>query len=520
MRLSVRQGAIPDDIMEQLGFGDYLKLFDFLIPNKKILEPLEVDEGLVHFKNLSDLKTRIEKNGCDILSLLEHSRSIPKIEKLMIFFQSKSLNQYHLYELGQYMESQKALFELEENFHVDSSFQQVLSKIGEILNKYTKNGYRQIIYTNKENDIREKIGELEDLLKDAVVELERRVFEETKFRMIYPYPKDLKADEDIGYLERSDLVGVEKNEEFIRIKILPNDRVKKILDEKRCLLKSLDKEMERKMLQINQSLFPYYEDLQNFIKKRDVRSFQYSLLGGVKKSSLVLPEFMEKSGIRLVKGRLYQLELLKKDGVVPLDIDLKGGGSVLSGANMSGKTTVLKTLYFILSLIKLGLPVPAKSVSLNYPRGVNLNLKSSGDIKDGTSGFSRELSFLTEKREKGAFVFCDELFMTTDPENGAKLSRIFLEELNNTGITLLVSSHYTEVTKIKGVSLFKMKDADIKSDKPDLKDLMENTPYKVEKLDDFEELASSDNKPLEIALHFPLTDKIREKIEREIKRGS
>ncbi len=522
MKFSIRQNSIPKDIYNQLGFSDYLKLFDFS-PNSlgfEILDPLDKSEGLGHFQNLSYLKSQIEKSGSKVLDLIEMCKTIPKIEGLIHRFEDENLDQYHLFELGHFIESHKKLFEMEKQFPVDNKFEVICLKMEDILRQYTKNSYREIKYSSVEEELRDQIRELEDHYNNSVVKIEKRVLIETKLKMIYPYPKEIPIDTDLRTFARSKYISVKKTNDVYIVDIVPGRELNDMLNEKNFLIKSLEKEMEKKLILLNNSLSPYFDEFKRYISKRNFRIFQYVLLGASLKHNLCFPEFTDQNGIKVEKGRLHQLEKLKSNKMVPLDISLKKGANILSGANMSGKTTVLKTLYFILILIKFGLPVPAKKVVLNYPSDVELNLKSSGDIKTGNSGFSEELTFLTKERVKGSFIFCDELFMTTDPLNGAKLSKIFLDELKKEDFTLFASSHYTEITEVNGIGLFKMKDSEFNSETLNLNDLMENTPYIVEAIKSGEQVSDTNNKPFEIALHFPLTDNIRAKISEELKKGS
>ncbi|MCP3921873.1 MAG: hypothetical protein GY714_04730 [Desulfobacterales bacterium] len=522
MKFSIRQNTIPKDIYKQLGFSDYLKLFDFS-PNNlgfEILDPLDKSEGLGHFQNLSYLNSQIEKSGSKVLDLIEMCKTIPKLEGLIHRFEDENLDQYHLFELGHFIEIHKKLFGMEIQFPVDNKFEATCLKMEDILCQYTKNSYREIKYNPVEEELRGQIRELEDHFRNGVVKLEKRVFIETKLKFIYPYPKEIPIDTDLRTFGRSKDISVKKTADAYIVNIVPGTELNNILNEKKCLIKSLEKEMEKKLILLNNSLSPYFEEFKRYISKRNFRIFQYVLLGASLKHNLCFPEFTDQNGIKVENGRLHQLEKLKNNKMVPLDITLKNGASVLSGANMSGKTTVLKTLYFLMILIKFGLPVPAKKVVLNYPSDIDLNLKSSGDIKTGTSGFSEELIFLTKERKNGSFILCDELFMTTDPLNGAKLSKIFLDEFKNKDFTLLVSSHYTEISEVNGIGLFKMKDSEFNKEKLNLSDLMESTPYIVEAIKSGEQVSDANKKPFEIALHFPLTDNIRAKISEELKKGS
>lgn len=516
MKLSIRQNYISEDLMEQSGYKEYLKLFDFLPAGfSEILDPLSKSEGTGHFKNLKYLKDRIEESKADIFDLISFSGKIPNTDNLFLYYENGSLNQYHLFELYHFIESQRAIAKIESSFPVENEFLVFTEEVIKILDRYTKSCGKKIRYNEKEEKLRAQIKQEEVRYKDELVALEKKVQKETGLKMIYPYP--LEVDEVNNGIKNSELLNVTREKNLFKITIVPTEKLLKTAEEKKCLLESLKIEIDKKIREINRELAPFFIKLKKYNRKREFRTFQYVLLCGARKHNLVLPEFTEDISIEVEKGRLHQLELLKEDKFVPLDIKLKKGVNLLSGANMSGKTTVLKTVFFLASLVKLGLPVPAERVRLSYPVEIDINLKSSGDISKSQSGFSKELDFLTKKRAQGAFLFCDELFMTTDPENGAALSTIFIEDRKEKDELLFISSHYTEVSKVKGIELFKMKDADISDEKQDLKELLENTPYEVERIEEKNSYKDR-KKPLLIALHFPVSEGVRDRIENELKK--
>ncbi len=227
-------------------------------------------------------------------------------------------------------------------------------------------------------------------------------------------------------------------------------------------------------------------------------------------------------GCEIKNAVLPVLKTQRKDAYTPLSLDLKKGASVLFGANMTGKTTALKTIYFHLTAIRTGLPVPAEAITLHFPNQVAFHLKSPGDIKKKLSGFGEEIVFFTKEISPGAYFLVDELFQSTDPVNGVKLSQIFLSAFSQKEMIFFCTSHYPDLLNLTDISLYWMKDVDYNQKMPDLmaaEDLLSKIPFEIERIypDNIENVLKNSRTPLAIALHFNLPETIKEKIRDRLK---
>jgi dsDNA-specific endonuclease/ATPase MutS2 len=99
-------------------------------------------------------------------------------------------------------------------------------------------------------------------------------------------------------------------------------------------------------------------------------------------------------------------------------------------------------------------------------------------------------------------VLVDELFQSTDPVSGAQLSKIFLEEFRNSGIFLLVTSHYSQVLKVSGLRFLRMKNYG------------GPVPFQPET----EPLSGIESEVLKSTLDFQLPDRVIDRIKKRIQR--
>ncbi len=517
MILVFEKDALPEPVFRELGFEKFLELFNHglpLIPSK-ILRPLSRKEGIAHFKLLADVETKLGEYT-DMLTGL--SKSLPKLDGIMPFFESGMLQQYHLHELGRFLTADTELVRHENNYPVAGTPRECVPAMLSILQKYTEDNYSVINSGTRGEKLKSDAVNID---KDLMAELkvyEKQILSQTGFKMIYPYPKEVILSEaQITALNESSLVSIEKTTEMWRIDYTPGTEMTSLVSRRERLINELDDIMQEKLSALNNEIRLFYEVFSRYYQERKKRTWIYLLLFVKQNHDLSLPEFTATIGCSIKGGYVYSLFDALKEDCVPLDVELNSGSNVLYGANMSGKTTVLKTVFFLLTCIRFGLPVPAKSIRLSYPEDISMLLKSSGDMSRNISTFSEEILFFTKPSAEGAYILCDELFLSTDPVNGATLSDIFIKDYSTKQQVFLCTTHYAQALDIKNIRLLGMLEPD--PDKlslmhTDIKEYLKKMPYKIIAMPAGNSELSSVPRytPLKIALLFPLPGSIKEKI--------
>ena len=547
MKLEFEQKIVPDDLIEELDFKGFLSLFDIELPllPRKILRPMTQDEGISHFKRLYDFQTQIEQGKLDIESLIAQSRKLPLLDAVMPFFRDQHLEQFHLYSLGRFVSENQRLSELEVNCPLSSELSESCKGIQKILGSYMKGGFSALCHTSDEKEISEQIEVLGQKLRDELTLYENEIYTQTGLRMICPYPKEISPEaENLSKILNCNLLSVTDRQNICLIDFRLPSSVETIITEKETLAQSFDQLMQDKLNSINKSLHPLFGKFSIYYERRKQRVYDYALLWAKNRYAFCFPEFQTEFGCKLRGAQLPYLRNQVKE-YVPLNLDLNQGSNVLFGANMTGKTTVLKTLYFHLTAIRMGLPVPAEAVQLHFPAQVELSLRTSGDIRKNLSSFGEEIQFFTREISSCAYILADELFQSTDPVSGTELSGIFLSEFSEKEVVFFCTSHYPEVLRVRNISLFRMKDTafdvrcsmfdvrcsmfDVRCSMFDVRcsmfeektesnftfeDLLKKIPYQLESIspDNIDEALEESRKPLYIALHFPLPESVKGKI--------
>ena len=124
---------------------------------------------------------------------------------------------------------------------------------------------------------------------------------------------------------------------------------------------------------------------------------------------------------------------------------------IVTGANMAGKSTFLRTVSLSIIMANVGLPVCAKSFEYK-PIKLITSMRTSDSLGDDESYFFSELKrlkFIIEviKNEK-YFIILDEILKGTNSQDKAIGSRKFVERLVQTNTTGIIATHDLSLCEI------------------------------------------------------------------------
>ena len=117
---------------------------------------------------------------------------------------------------------------------------------------------------------------------------------------------------------------------------------------------------------------------------------------------------------------------------------------IVTGANMAGKSTFLRTISLGLVMANTGLPVCAKK--MNYsPIKLITSMRTSDSLAEESSYFYAEimrLRFIVEQmKQEKYFIILDEILKGTNSKDKAMGSRKFVEKLVKSGSTGIIATH-------------------------------------------------------------------------------
>jgi hypothetical protein len=157
------------------------------------------------------------------------------------------------------------------------------------------------------------------------------------------------------------------------------------------------------------------------------------------------PEFSEEK--LSIHAKELSHPLIAGNKRVPNDFDLGGGNSIgiVTGANMAGKSTFLRTLGINMVLVYTGAPVCAKVFKIPIIDLVS-GMRVSDSLKDDVSYFYAELQKLKMIRtmaESGQpiLILLDEMLRGTNSKDKQQGSKAFMEALLNFNCLSLLATH-------------------------------------------------------------------------------
>lgn len=166
--------------------------------------------------------------------------------------------------------------------------------------------------------------------------------------------------------------------------------------------------------------------------------------------NMSFPVFLEREHPLIRTVQLTHLQLKE-----PVGYDLQLGDPerllFLTGANMAGKSTLIKSIGIAVYLAHLGMGVPAREMELTLFDGLLSNVNSTDNIVKGESYFFNEVQRIKKTLEhmidgRRWLVLIDELFKGTNVEDARRCSLAVIQGVVRLPQALtLLSTHLYEI---------------------------------------------------------------------------
>ncbi len=177
----------------------------------------------------------------------------------------------------------------------------------------------------------------------------------------------------------------------------------------------------------------------------------------------VRPLITGKRAIMIKNGRHVLLEdILRQKGLefIPVSINMHSPVSIITGANMGGKTVDLKLVGLLTVMAQYGLFVPADEMSLGLRRFIFFSGSFRESLTEGLSSFGAEIKAIGEVISHGpseGLILIDELARGTNPPEAISIATALIERLMECSCLTLITTHFHQLTSIRGVSHFRVK---------------------------------------------------------------
>ena len=210
------------------------------------------------------------------------------------------------------------------------------------------------------------------------------------------------------------------SEELARLRLLISRESNP--DTRERLMQQEQDEESRIRVRICDALRPFVPELRKLMESLAVLDISLAKAVQMREMGLCIPEV--SSGTTSYKGMYhpYIKSILEKDGkeFTPIDVSFGDRPVVIIGANMGGKTVVLKMAALCQYLFSFGMGIPAESARIELKRQVFF---ISGDAQDMTAGLSSPAR-------------------STNPIEGTALVESLVALLGRRGAALLLTTHY------------------------------------------------------------------------------
>ncbi len=176
----------------------------------------------------------------------------------------------------------------------------------------------------------------------------------------------------------------------------------------------------------------------------------YSMAKAIKEFRLSLPRFIDASQPVINARGLYHT-LLSTPVAYDIQLDTSRNFLFLTGANMAGKSTFIKSVGAAVYLAHLGMGVPAEAMELTLFDGILSNINVEDNIVKGESYFFNEVQRIKNtitKINNGRkwLVLIDELFKGTNVQDAMKCSDAVIRGLIKIPNSLFIlSTHLYEI---------------------------------------------------------------------------
>lgn len=174
------------------------------------------------------------------------------------------------------------------------------------------------------------------------------------------------------------------------------------------------------------------------------------------KYQYVRPTFHEGHALEIEEGRHPVVEKMQpEEWFVPNDCLLTEESNMLliTGPNMSGKSTYMRQVALIVIMAQLGSFVPAARAHLPITDQIFTRIGASDDLASGQSTFMVEMKesqyAITHATRRSLLLF-DEIGRGTSTYDGMALAQSMMEYIHETiGANTLFSTHYHELTVLE-----------------------------------------------------------------------
>ncbi len=294
-----------------------------------------------------------------------------------------------------------------------------------------------------EHEIKSKINELLNS-PDFSKYLQEPIYTIRDNRIVFPImasakgkisgiTHDVSATNKTAYIEPSQLVSLNNKIRELKVKI--RDEIIKILTNLTRLIK-----VHYVSFQANERLLALLDF--HFAKAR------YAI-----KIEATEPELTQEKVLKL-DGIKHPLLINRVANIVANDFSLGEGykSLIITGSNTGGKTVTLKTVGLYTLMARAGMFLPCMGAKMYPFAKVLADIGDEQDLTQNLSTFSSHMYNIINIlniADSNTLVLLDEICAGTDPQEGASLAEVILDDLVNKNALCVTTTHFGELKSLE-----------------------------------------------------------------------
>lgn len=421
-----------DEINSRLDFVESLK-------NNYIVRE-EVKESLSTIYDLERIIARIScgnANAKDLVQLRKSLSNIPSLKEAL-----SKLDLPEAQNLANAIDPHKELFDTLSNALVDEPPLSI-----------KEGGMIRPFYNQELDDIKEISTNSNEYLQ----QYEQSIKDETGIKTLHiGYNRVFGYFIEVSKGQLEILEQFNQNQRFVRKQTLANAE--------RFITSEL-KELEQTILGANEKIVnleyeifkslrdmceTHSKSLQNLANIVSTIDCLLSLSIVAEQQNYVRPTFNTNNTVHIIEGRHPVVETMLKEKYVSNDIELNSYNEVLiTGPNMSGKSTYMRQLALIAIMAQMGSFVPAKVCDICIFDQIFTRIGASDDLLSGQSTFMVEMleaNYAISHATKNSLILFDELGRGTATYDGMAIAQAIIEYVSQKiGCAMMFSTHYHEL---------------------------------------------------------------------------
>ncbi|MBA2174029.1 DNA mismatch repair protein MutS [Halobacillus locisalis] len=209
-------------------------------------------------------------------------------------------------------------------------------------------------------------------------------------------------------------------------------------------------------LQVREQVKAYVNQLQQLAEEISRIDVLQGFAQVAETNDYARPTYIEGRTVDIKEGRHPVVEkVLTQDTFVPNDIfmDDKTDVLLITGPNMSGKSTYMRQLALTAILGQMGSFVPATSASMPVFDQIFTRIGAADDLVSGQSTFMVEMleaNHALSHATENSMILLDEIGRGTSTYDGMALAQAIVEHIHEQiGAKTLFSTHYHELTALE-----------------------------------------------------------------------